>query len=299
MMKKRWLLAAALAALVSLAACGGANGGAEHEGDHGAASGGHAHGAGDAAPSAAEEDGGHGDHGGAEAAPAADLKASFSFAEGVAKANEETELTVRITDTSGNAVNDFEVNHEKLLHLIVVDHDLSFFAHLHPEFRGDGTFAVDAAFPSGGEYKVFADFVPAGGAAMTLSEWMKVEGAEGAHAEIEPDAALTKEIDGKSIELALSGTKANEETELTFTIRDAATGADIEDLEPYLGAVGHVVILSADAEQYLHVHPLDETSTGPKARFAATFPAPGLYKIWGQFQHQGEVFTVPFTIEAQ
>ncbi|MCF2938343.1 hypothetical protein L1N85_07835 [Paenibacillus alkaliterrae] len=55
--------------------------------------------------------------------------------------------------------------------ILVVNHDLSFFNHIHPEFKGNGTFTVQTKFPSGGDYKVFADFIPSGGYGTTLSEW--------------------------------------------------------------------------------------------------------------------------------
>ncbi|MNV94653.1 hypothetical protein D3C71_1894700 [compost metagenome] len=66
-----------------------------------------------------------------------------------------------------------------------------------------------------------------------------------------------------------------------------------------MGAVGHVVILSADAEQYIHVHPLDEKATGPIARFATSFPEAGTYKLWAQFQHNGEVITSSFVVDVK
>ncbi|UUZ81987.1 hypothetical protein LJK88_47005 [Paenibacillus sp. P26] len=210
---------------------------------------------------------GHGDHQGGHGSSAqtaaSHLKASFTFASGSAKAGEPQELTIQITDKDGKPVNDFQVNHEKLLHLIIVSHDLSFFNHIHPEYKGSGKFTVNTSFPAGGDYKLFADFIPAGGSGTTLSEWVKVEGKEGARAAIQADTKLVKEVSGKEIELALSSTKAKEDVTLTFNLRDAKTKKEIDNLEPYLGAVGHVVILSADAEQYIHVHPLDEKATGP------------------------------------
>lgn len=247
---------------------------------------------------------GHGDgHSGHEAgsskAAASSLKASFTFPAGGAKANEPTELTIQITDKDGAPVNDYKVSHEKLLHLIIVNRDLSYFNHIHPNFKGDGKFTINTAFPAGGEYKVFADFVPNSGSATTLSDWVKVEGDAGERAAIAADSKLTKEIDGKEVELALSSLKAKEDVKLTFTIRDAKTKKGIDNLEPYLGAVGHVVILSADAGSYLHVHPLDEQATGPKAEFATAFPQSGVYKIWGQFQHNGKVITAPFAVEVK
>jgi len=227
------------------------------------------------------------------------LTAAFSFPNGAPAAKEETELAIAFRDESGGAVTEFEITHEKLLHLIVVSHDLSFFNHIHPDAREDGTFHINTSFPTGGEYKLFADVKPKGGAGVTLSEWVKVEGAEGKHEAIAPDAAFVKEASGKEIELAADRWKANEDVTLTFAVRDARTKEGIADLEPYLGAVGHVVILSADAERYLHVHPIDERSTGPEAAFATSFPEPGIYKIWGQFQHQGEVITVSYVVEVE
>jgi hypothetical protein len=232
-----------------------------------------------------------------QTAPADNFHAAFSLASGSVKANEETEVHVQITGPKGKPVNDFEVNHEKLLHLIVVSEDLASFSHLHPNFKGDGMFTVQTSFPNGGKYKLFADFKPVGAAGTTLSEWVDVGGAAGGKAALQPDAQLVKQVGDKEIALSLSSAKANEDVTLTYELRDAKTKAGIRDLEPYLGAVGHVVILSEDAEQYLHVHPLDEKAAGPKAQFATAFPHSGIYKIWGQFQHKGEVITVPFVVE--
>ncbi|GGF66845.1 hypothetical protein GCM10010912_09760 [Paenibacillus albidus] len=307
MKKKIILVAAAVLAFSVLAACGKAEdkkpaGGNNHAG-HAASSGQKNAGkpAGNEKTEAENMEHGdsHGGHG-AEAAPATkDLNVSFAFPAGAARANEDTEFTIRVTDKNGKPVDKYEVNHEKLLHLIIVNHDLSFFNHIHPEFKGDGTFTVNTSFPAGGEYKVFADFIPTGGANTTLSEWVKVEGKEGKHAAIAVDAKLVKEVDGKEIELIMNAAKPKEDVTLTFNIRDAETKKGIDSLQPYLGAVGHVVILSEDANQYLHVHPIDEKATGPDAKFATSFPQSGTYKIWGQFQQGGEVFTVPFVINVK
>ncbi|MGG1658005.1 hypothetical protein [Brevibacillus sp. NRS-1366] len=296
-MNKKMMILSTLLTFSLLAGCGNANENAPaNENNHTSGHGASHDQAGNQAENQADNHGGHG----AEQIPVSDnLKASFAFASGSAKANEETEITVQITNKDGSPVNDFEVNHEKLLHLIIVNHDLSYFAHIHPDFKGDGKFTINNAFPAGGKYKMFADFKPVGGSTTTLSEWMDVEGKEGEHAAVTPDSKLVKEVNDKEIELALTSTKAKEDVTLTFDIRDAKTKQGINNLEPYLGAVGHVVILSEDAGQYLHVHPLDEKATGPKAQFATSFPKSGTYKIWGQFQHRGEVITVPFVVEVK
>lgn len=240
----------------------------------------------------------HSGHGAEHTKAASTLKASFAFETSSLRADEKSELTIQITDNDGKPVQNFQVNHEKLLHLIIVDHSLSYFQHIHPTYKGNGKFMIGTSFPAGGEYKLIADFIPSGGDSTTLSQWVKVEGKEAEHAAIIADSQ-TKEIGGKEINLALSSTKAKDEATLTFTIRDAKTKQEITNLQPYLGAVGHVVILSADAEQYIHVHPLDEKATGPVARFATSFPKAGTYKLWAQFQHNGEVITSSFVVDVK
>jgi hypothetical protein len=184
-------------------------------------------------------------------------------------------------------------------------------------------------FPKAGDYKLFADVLPTGGEAAVLSEWISVadgddggvkvdnleeDGAEDVSAEedhneqshdhtsadkpvLESDADEVKIVDGTEFHFNLSSMQAGEEAVLTYTLHDEETGKEITNLEPYLGAVGHVVILSADAERYLHVHPIDEQAAGPQAQFATEFPEAGLYKIWAQFQRSGKVITVPYTVE--
>ncbi|MGO4272648.1 hypothetical protein AB4Z22_22875, partial [Paenibacillus sp. TAF58] len=107
----------------------------------------------------------------------------------------------------------------------------------------------------------------------------------------------TKVIDGKEVTLSIDHLMADMELNLNFNIKDAKSKQPVKDLQPYLGAVGHVVILTQDAENYLHVHPTDEKTSGPDAKFMTTFPHRGIYKIWAQFQQNGKVFTIPFVIK--
>ncbi|MDE7552966.1 hypothetical protein CN324_15150 [Bacillus anthracis] len=110
--------------------------------------------------------------------------------------------------------------------------------------------------------------------------------------------SVVKSVDDKEIELKIDGKlKAKQETMLTFTFKNAKTKEPITDLQPYLGAVGHVVILDKDSKQYVHVHPMVEDAKGPEAVFHATFPSPGIYKVWGEFKQNNKVFTVPFVVE--
>lgn len=241
--------------------------------------------------------GGHGEATGAKAEKPDTTKAVWKLSNDKPQAKVSTKVSVTIQDEKGNAINNFDLNHEKKMHLIVVSKDLSYFDHIHPEYKAKGLFEIDTQFPAGGEYKLFADYVPTGGSATTKSNWIKVEGAAQPATAITPDSQLTRTVNGKTVTLSYDHLMAGMDVNLTFHIVDEKTKQPVTDLQPYLGAVGHVVILSADAEQYLHVHPTEEKAKGPDAKFMTKFPASGVYKIWGQFQQNGQTFIVPFVVK--
>ncbi|PGY06823.1 hypothetical protein [Bacillus sp. AFS031507] len=219
----------------------------------------------------------------------------FSF-QGNPEGGKQVPLNIQVKNKVGKPIKDFEVEHEKLMHLIVVSEDLSNFDHIHPEYKGDGSFTVTPNFPSGGEYKLFADFVPKGADKKVKAYVVTVAGNKGTTSQLTEDKERTKVVDGKEVTLKFDHLMTGMDLTMTFTIKDAKTKKPITNLQPYLGAVGHVVTISSVTDTYLHVHPLDEKAKGPEAKFMTSFPTSGLYKIWGQFQQNGKVFTVPFTI---
>ena len=68
------------------------------------------------------------------------------------------ELAFRIVDRNGQTVRDFDVEHTKRMHFIVVRRDMTGFQHLHPTESPDGTWSVPVTLPDAGSYRVFADF---------------------------------------------------------------------------------------------------------------------------------------------
>lgn len=205
-------------------------------------------------------------------------------------------IRVEIKKMDGVPIDAFERNHEKLLHLMVISKDLSYFNHIHPEYKGNGVFEIANDFPAGGEYRLIADFKPSGGDAMTKMEWVRIEGERGKPVPVVPDASLDKTVEGKRVKLAIDQLAANKELTLSFSIRDDKTGQPITDLQPYLGAIGHVVVLTQDGEQYVHVHAEEGQGTGPDAVFETSFPKSGIYKIWAQFKRNNRVFTASYVV---
>jgi hypothetical protein len=79
------------------------------------------------------------------------------------------------------------------------------------------------------------------------------------------------------------------------TLNVTRNGAEVTDLQPYLGAYGHLVAIRTDDLAYLHVHP-EEGEPGPEIAFHAEFDETGRYRLFLDFKHRGRVHTADFTI---
>jgi hypothetical protein len=113
-----------------------------------------------------------------------------------------------------------------------------------------------------------------------------------------PDDRREKTVDGFTARLT-SATPLVAGQNLALVVSLARDGKPVTDLEPFLGAMGHLIIVSADRERFVHSHPVERRSPagrGPDVSFQCRFPVAGTYKAWAQFQHDGHVLTVPFTM---
>lgn len=236
----------------------------------------------------------HGNHGGGSDF---EIKTTWNVSADKPGPNQDTKISIQVHDAKGMPIEKFDVNHEKQLHLIIVNKDLTSYQHVHPYYKGKGLFEITHKFPQNGDYKLIADFIPSGAKQKTEQHWVQAGKESTALTAVTPDASMTKIIDGKEITLSFNKLESGKEVQMTYTCKDDKTKTPITNLEPYLGAVGHVVIISSDVEQYIHNHPLDEKAAGPEAKFATTFPKAGIYKIWGEFKQNGQVFTVPFVVK--
>ena len=57
-----------------------------------------------------------------------------------------------------------------------------------------------------------------------------------------------------------------------------------------------MLIVSNDLTAAVHGHPEGVRSSGPVVTFGPVFPAPGVYKLWVQFQRRGQVVTASFVV---
>lgn len=193
-----------------------------------------------------------------------------------------SQLDFAIVDEHGERLRDFEVEQERRMHLIVVRRDLRRFQHLHPTEVAPGAWTVTLTLPAAGVYHAFADF-QTGGERRTLGTDLFVPG--GFQPLALPAPSTTATTGGYDVALHEHG------GELRFEV--ARGGAAVTDLQPYLGARGHLVMLRAGDLAYEHVHPLATDTLA----FHVGDAAPGTYRLFLQFRHRDAVRTAAFTHE--
>lgn len=263
------------------------------------------------------------------------FRVEFKSEPATIQAGATASLTFTVKNEQGTVVKDLQVVHEKLMHLLIVSTDLAEFYHIHPEPQADGAFKVDHVFPNGGEYRLYADITPKDAEQVVEQINVTVAGAERAKEALIPDTKYEKSVNGLRVVMTPDAPiEAGKVVELNFKAFDAASGKPATDLENYLGALAHFVIISSDLTDYLHVHPMEkgesmgsmkmDNSTkmdekndghthgdekapsmpGSKAKPSSseiiahtTFPRPGVYKLWAQFQRGGKVVILPFVLQ--
>lgn len=209
-------------------------------------------------------------------------------------------VAFRIEGPGGVTVTDYDVEHEKELHLVAVRRDFTGFQHVHPERAADGTWSTRLDL-SGGTWRMFADFTPAPAEdeepqPLTLGTDLTVTGPSGRMAGNGPSSDRVDTVDGYRVELT-GILAAGEESDLSFAV--TRRGNPVADLQPYLGARGHLVALREGDLAYLHVHPTDSAETvGNQVGFAANVPSIGRYRLYLDFRVGGVVRTASFILPA-
>jgi hypothetical protein len=227
---------------------------------------------------------------------------------------------------TGEQVRSLELVHERPYHLFVISQDMEHFQHIHPEQQPDATWAIDVTLPRPGYYSVLSDFLPSGGASQLISRPLVTAGFTGdlasdsAHllpdtnpVKVAGDITARVSFDPPTFVAGLYG-------HLIFHLTDTKTGRPITDLQTYLGAFGHTLMMSEDMLDYVHSHSLDILAAdndddvpqfiippgtdlekirgGPDVTFDGLMPKPGRYRAWTQFRRNDIVhtFTTTFSV---
>lgn len=209
------------------------------------------------------------------------------------KAGEPIQLIFAIKEKDQNVP--LEISHEMKIHLMAVSEDLDWFRHIHPEEQLDGTYIITETFPSGGKYLLFTDFKPSGADQVVNRQEIEVEGS---HTEGHQDLSnpLISEVEGYTVTLE-NGTdfKTNRTQPLKISVEKDAGKLQEDDLQPYLGASAHIVMISKTDKEFLHIHPVSDDRF---PIYSETYiEKPGTYRMWVQFKIDGKVHTADFTVD--
>ena len=256
-----------------------------------------------------------------------DYQLEFRTIPAVVRPGQKTKLFFRIFHPgTGEAIKKFEIVHERQYHLFVISQDMEFFQHIHPEEQPDGTWSIDLTLPKAGYYKVLSDFMPSGGASQFIARPLVTAGYAGDiaadSASLVADAVFTKTVDDITAGLSFDPPTfaVGQYGHLNFQLTDKTGGRPITDLQTYLGAFGHTLIMSEDMSDHVHSHPFDilampdddggppqflippgsnlETLRGgPDVTFEGLMPKPGRFRAWTQFRRHDKVYTFAFTFE--
>lgn len=255
-----------------------------------------------------------------------DYELEFRTEPSVPRAAEPLTLlfTIRHPETH-EVVRDFVTVHDQRYHLFVVSQDLQHFEHLHPTQRDEGSWSIEIMLPRPGAYKVLSDFLPQGGAGQFVARPLITADYDGdliaANALLPHDGETSKTVGSLTATLSFDPPTflANLYGHLNFYVTDASTGEPVTDLQLYLGAFGHTLILSEDLVDYVHSHPLDLTTRseesgpmlymaphgvdpaslrgGPQVTFDGLMPRPGRFRAFTQFRRHDELHTFTFTFD--
>ncbi len=203
-------------------------------------------------------------------------------------------------------VNNLQLEHEKLMHVIGVRDDLTEFFHIHPLMTASGLWEVNHTFRHGGIYKIWADVKWQGVSYSFGQTRCSISGKLNQSAATNQTTASATNS-GYVITMNHSNSLAAGRTnELEFLLRDQA-GNPVAT-ENFLGSPMHLFIIKRDLSVYIHAHP--ETIVGspaamrfrqvlrldshqgnaapnePMTRFRQFFQQPGSYRFFVQFRPQ-------------
>jgi hypothetical protein len=226
---------------------------------------------------------------------------STRLAPATAGEGEATAFTLTLRTASDKPIGpvDLITTHTRKLHLMVIDPSLEDYQHLHPEPGAQpGEWVYTMTPRRAGDYRVFADFVPAAtGRGLYASAEFSVPGEARP-----PDARPVERVDQDGLRFTLRPNqrpwRAREQVELTFGV-ERLDGGPVQ-LERVMDAYAHLVAFDAQRSGFAHLHP-DATEIDaapdayrPELQFRVLIPSPGWYAIWAQVAVDGVERYVPF-----
>jgi len=223
-------------------------------------------------------------------------------------------LKVRQFQPDGKPILNYEIDMQRLMHMVVIRDDFATFAHLHPSFDATtGTFWQPFTKDPSHRYFVYADTTPRGTGQQVFRFMLETDGPV-TTAPVVRDAPVANATAGPyAVTLGSATLAADQPQSVSLTI--FKDGKPAGDLGTYLGAAAHAVFINTRTLAYVHVHPtvrgaqgemhmasgaemdMSDATAGPSMTMSLPGLPTALYKLWIEFRGAGgRVYTAPFTL---
>lgn len=188
---------------------------------------------------------------------------------------------------------DLLIDSEKALHFFLFDPALIEFRHLHPVFNGTH-WSVDTDLSVSGNYWVWAEGKLASNQSNFFTSARQIiQGGTSENPVLQLEEIRTGNNSGSIATLSENKIQAKQMSMLTLTL-SRQDGAQPQ-LSDYLGNKAHIVAVSADGSNLIHLHPM-ATPVPNQMTIHAEFPNSGKYRIWIQFIDEGSLKVVPLAV---
>lgn len=197
-----------------------------------------------------------------------------------------------------------EERHTQKIHLLVVDESMTDYHHLHPVAGGEaGSYSFSFTPNTAHDYMLYADVKPVAGDAQMVP--VKLNGTAPCANDCLDKSATDRTTVGDvtahvvfQTRTVKAGMPVNAEVRLTD-----ADGKPLADLEPVMGAYGHIVGFYEDFKAVAHMHPMGAEPEKPEDRGASPVKFmlhpdhPGYLKYFVQIRRGGKDIFLPFGLE--
>lgn len=188
-----------------------------------------------------------------------------------------------------------ETLHERKAHLIFVSNDLEYFNHVHPIETLNGNYEVEFVLPSGGKYKLYAEYKPGDYDKITDVFDFMVSGKRKSDKIYE---SISTSFSGKEYSVKLLNAEnliAGEDQTIIAEFYKDGRKLNINTFENYLGEKAHAVLISINDKEFMHVHPviMNENLT-----LHINLTTADYYRLWLQFKINEMVYTADFVLKA-
>ncbi len=187
---------------------------------------------------------------------------------------------------------DLVETHTKILHMIAYDPSRNEFNHVHPSFDGK-LWSTELNLAFNGSYFVWAQGQLADGT--EFSTYAKANIVDGKPSLQILSLGENRKATDRLTTLELDKTKIKAGKSVMINFKVTREDGQKPKMAPYLGALAHVIAVSPDGDELIHVHPM--AGSGPNTGMIhATFPTEGDYRLWVQFIEHDELKTIPLSV---